>query len=359
MFVTLTLTLTITLNAVLAGQAVDAGQPDDACLDDLEQVVELLENDYAGWEFAQRTRGKELADALEKATAKARNADGVDCDRAIRTYLEAFGDGHFLLFSPHSPPLEVPTPLFEDRTPVIRALSDQVMLVRIPSFGFSYKQILDDLLAEHERAIIERPIMIIDLRQNSGGSGATGMVLAPILWTGPVQAPRLLWRATEGNAKAFQQQLESIPEDAPMRAAAQIIADALRENIGSLKPIGPPSPPVTFDHVWPNPQHVGIIVDGYSASAAEQFVLGAKQSGKVTVFGAKTYGAIDFGNLRHAQFPSGRTLQFGMSMNTRVLEPDYQPGGIQPDIELPSDVVGDADAAVTYVRALLEAGLRP
>ena len=86
-----------------------------------------------------------------------------------------------------------------------------------------------------------------------------------------------------------------IPESsASMRQTMMGIAQTLRAGSGELVDAGPPSRTLTRETVMPRPARIGIIVDGSCASSTEQFLLAAEQSDKVTVFGARTAGAVDF-----------------------------------------------------------------
>lgn len=58
------------------------------------------------------------------------------------------------------------------------------------------------------------------------------------------------------------------------------------------------------DSVYKNPQNVGILIDKRCGSTTEAFILNARQSKKVKLFGTPTYGAIDYVSIRKFDFGS-------------------------------------------------------
>lgn len=94
---------------------------------------------------------------------------------------------------------------------------------------------------------------------------------------------------------------------------------------------------VRYDTVQPLPRSVGIIADRGCASSCEQFILDARQSRKVTTFGAaNTGGLLDYGQVRTVILPSGsRRLGVPTARSLRVAAGRLDNVGITPDIHLP------------------------
>ncbi len=57
--------------------------------------------------------------------------------------------------------------------PMVKKLSDQTVLLRIPSFNYDYKKQIDSTLKANHKSIIKHPNLIIDIRGNGGGSDAS------------------------------------------------------------------------------------------------------------------------------------------------------------------------------------------
>jgi len=69
-----------------------------------------------------------------------------------------------------------------------------------------------------------------------------------------------------------------------------------------------------------------------NASTAEQFILMAKQSTKVKLFGQRTAGALDYSNLNNVESPSGNfKLFYATSRSYRIPNMAIDDYGIQPD----------------------------
>lgn len=332
------------------------------CTRDLEAVAEFLKRDYAGYFHAERTLGKKPDAALAAARKATKGASGAECDAAIRGYLKAFADGHLGLQSKFSPTVDMPPPIFYGkREPLARVLSDDAFLLRFPSFAISYKKDIEALLEKHKSDINSRELLIVDIRGNGGGAdSAWTEIIAPI-YANPMKRWNVQWRPTKGNADAIEEQVRQVRANgnsSPAVESFQKIADGMRAHLkDELAPLGPRMRTmVTLPEVWPLPRRVAILVDGFCVSSGENFLLAARQSSKVTVFGAATYGAVDFQNIRMAKLPSGdRQLMFAMSVSERVVELKQRQLGISPDKELPEKLLGDPEGAIEHILAAMTA----
>ena len=91
------------------------------------------------------------------------------------------------------------------------------------------------------------------------------------------------------------------------------------------------------DSVYPYPRKVGILIHGRNASSAEQFILEAKNSEKVTLFGNEpTLGAIDLSNVYSFTSPLG-WFRLGVPTTRSCRWPDIviDGKGIAPQIPVP------------------------
>lgn len=88
----------------------------------------------------------------------------------------------------------------------------------------------------------------------------------------------------------------------------------------------------TLPVIYQNPQQVTILIDAGNGSTAEQFLLMAKQSKKVKLFGQKTTGALDFSNLNNVVSTSKNfKLFYTTSRSFRIPKMAIDDYGIQPD----------------------------
>lgn len=87
-----------------------------------------------------------------------------------------------------------------------------------------------------------------------------------------------------------------------------------------------------LDSIYNNPKNVAIIINEKNASTAEEFLLIAKQSKKVKLFGTTTEGVLDISNMYSIDSPC-KDLKLGYSLTKSLRIPDMQIDGkgIQPD----------------------------
>jgi len=95
-----------------------------------------------------------------------------------------------------------------------------------------------------------------------------------------------------------------------------------------------------LDAVRPFPRRVAVLIDG-AGSSGEQFILAARQSRKVTLFGrGNSAGVLDFANVVGMTTPSGRFhMYWATSRSSRLPDDPVDPHGIAPDVRIPADVV--------------------
>ncbi|MEM1359164.1 MAG: S41 family peptidase, partial [Bacteroidota bacterium] len=95
----------------------------------------------------------------------------------------------------------------------------------------------------------------------------------------------------------------------------------------------------TYDTIYPFPKNVGILINGNNGSTSEQFLLAAKQSKKVKLFGTTTFGVLDISNMYYVDAPCG-DFQLGYSLTRSMRIPDMtiDDKGIKPDYYLDKSI---------------------
>ena len=95
----------------------------------------------------------------------------------------------------------------------------------------------------------------------------------------------------------------------------------------------------TMKTIYSNPKNVGIIINEGNASTTEQFLLAAKQSKKVKLFGTTTMGLLDVSNLYAVKSPCNEfELGYSLSRSMRIPEMTIDNKGIQPDYYIDKSV---------------------
>ena len=110
---------------------------------------------------------------------------------------------------------------------------------------------------------------------------------------------------------------------------------------------------ITYSVKHPLPQNVGIITNDNNGSTAEQFLLVAKQSKKVKLFGTTTMGELDISNMYSITSPDKQfTLRYCTSKSLRI--PDYtiDNKGIEPDFYIDKSI--PKEHWLSYVADIME-----
>jgi C-terminal processing protease CtpA/Prc len=96
-----------------------------------------------------------------------------------------------------------------------------------------------------------------------------------------------------------------------------------------------PATTLAYDRVQPRPRAVAILMDGVGASSTETFLLKARQSSRVRLFGQPTAGVVDYLNPAQHPLSCGVTLQSPTIRRSAQLPADAIDNiGIAPDVRL-------------------------
>ncbi|MBK8496873.1 MAG: hypothetical protein IPL50_19165 [Chitinophagaceae bacterium] len=107
--------------------------------------------------------------------------------------------------------------------------------------------------------------------------------------------------------------------------------------------------------VLPFPSLVGVLIDKKCGSTTEQFLLAAKQSKKVVMFGENSAGVLDYANMHFLDFPCFEwRLGYATSRSRRLPEQPVDNIGISPDIHLESYTETKTQDWVSYATEYLK-----
>ncbi|NIG54990.1 S41 family peptidase [Chitinophaga sp. Cy-1792] len=219
--------------------------------------------------------------------------------------------------------------------PFLVKRNDNTFYLRIPSFDRSNLGIIDSLMKANKQELVKTRNLIVDIRGNGGGSDATYGPLFPFLYTNPIRGVGVEYYSTKLNN---QRMLDFInkPEygfGAEEKAWAKKAYDKLEEHLGEFVNLNGRIVSVdTLPEKYPNPQQVAIIIDENNGSTAEQFLLEAKQSRKVKLYGVTTFGVLDISNMYEQVSPcKDITLGYCLTRSLRIPDFTIDAKGIQPD----------------------------
>lgn len=232
--------------------------------------------------------------------------------------------------------------LISANKPYVEEINAKTLLLRIPSFSETQKSAIDSVILANRSEILKTENLIIDLRNNGGGSDGSYEEIIPFLYTNPIRVVGVEFLSTKLNN---QRMLDFInkPEwgvDEEGKKWAKTSYDTLEKHLGSFVNLDSTIISVQqFDTIYQYPKNVGIIIHKGNGSTTEQFLLAAKQSKKVKLFGTTTFGVLDISNMNFVPSPCGEfELGYSLSKSYRIPSMTIDSKGIQPDYFLDNEI---------------------
>jgi hypothetical protein len=219
------------------------------------------------------------------------------------------------------------------------------LILKFPSF--SNRKIADSLITLWTPMINKANHLIIDIRGNMGGGIDSFEKLMPFIYTQPIKLDDGYIFSSPGLLKAYKLEIEEMLKSNPNIANSK---SSIRFNyiwgVEAVKQMEKyPNKWITYskdslivlNNVEPLPKKVSVICDETSASAAELFLLRAKQSSKVKIFGQPSHGGIKL--IALTLLPDSPCSLFrlyvpGAKVGRWVSNPKT-PERLQPDVVIP------------------------
>jgi hypothetical protein len=225
------------------------------------------------------------------------------------------------------------------QNPYVEVIDSTTLLLRIPSFDNNVKPSIDSVIFANKEKILRTKNLIIDVRNNGGGSDFSYSELIPFLYTNPIRTVGVAFLSTKLNNQRMLDFINGkIPGfDENRKKWAKDAYDKLEAHLGEFVDIHHSSIVSidTLKTVYAYPQNIGIIINGGNASTTEQFLYEAKQSKKVKLFGTTTFGALDISNMYSVEAPCKEfKLWYCLSKSHRIPDMTVDGKGIQPDFYL-------------------------
>lgn len=228
-------------------------------------------------------------------------------------------------------PGEIPKPQIF----TLKQLDSATLLLTVPTMNESVRLELDSLVRANSALLERTPNLIIDCRNNGGGSDITFDPLKPYVYSGPVKGYRGQIYSTDDNIEKYEKLRNNKDFPKKYRRSFGKTADKMKRHKGEF--IGKCGEATEkFKGVKSYPQRVAILINGNCASSCEQFVYYAEQSTRVTLIGQNTAGIMDYGNLHNLDFPCGKFgLAYPTSRSCRVaIGKGIDSVGIPPDVRI-------------------------
>ncbi len=237
----------------------------------------------------------------------------------------------------------------DSNLPFMERLNASTLYFRIPSFsGTPEKIAIDSVIAANKSDILSTENLIIDIRYGTGGSDMGYYEILPLIYTNPIRTPVAEFLSTPLN----NQRMLDFSKNEGMAIEYNITFseeekkefkryyDILSKREGEFVNLDTSVVNITkYDTVYAYPKHVAVMHNHRNGSTDEQFLLAAKQSRKVKLFGTKTMGALDVSNLNKAVSPCGDfALWYALSKSRRIPEMAIDDFGIQPDFYIDKEI---------------------
>ena len=184
----------------------------------------------------------------------------------------------------------------------LKNLDDSTLFLSLPDFAGENIDIVDNLIKTNKDKILRTPFLIIDMRENGGGTDLAFKSILPFIYTNPYKLYGNDILASKENIAWFEQGLciRDLPKE--WREFIPVLLKRMKENPGKLV-VYAEGGYIKHDSVTTNPRKVIILIKG-GGSSGEQFLLHAKESKKVVMLGQPTSGTLDYSNITPREFPS-------------------------------------------------------
>ena len=157
------------------------------------------------------------------------------------------------------------------------------------------------------------PHLIIDVRNNGGGSDLNYYAFMPLLYTDTIYNDFVEMFITEDNKKAYERMRDDARANPQRYGSSGYMSWEFRikqmegKTVGSFIPITARNSFTTYKTNTGNPVKVAILYNRNCASSCEQLLIDAAYSKKVTLIGENSGGYIAYGNVMSIRTPCGNT----------------------------------------------------
>lgn len=339
--------LFLLISACISMPALYAQSPEES-LSEFDWLTGYVQRNYPG--YPQKARNKEKM--LQKWIEQNRNLISHQPDTLpfiLDEYLRLFNDGHLYLSTTQEGYKAFHDIINREKSRrantgqsrsinmyyTAKAMNDSTFFLRIPSFNDNTS---NRLVEDNWNAITSRPYLIVDLRCNGGGNDRNFSQLMKLVYSRPYWKYGVEMYATPDLAVLYRQIAED-DRDEETKEWFTTLADSVENHLGgyTLRPGMQHKYQIACDTVYPNPRKIALLIHSRNASSAEQFILDAKESDKVILFGNEnTRGVIDLSNVFDIPTPKGWfLLNFPTTRSCRCPETIIDGIGIAPQIPVP------------------------
>jgi hypothetical protein len=337
--------LSLLFNNLFAQQKQDCN-----CSQSLENLITKIENEYPG--FEEKTIHDVERYTIKKEDLLKEAINSSACFEVLNEYIGFFKDKHIYLSEIKDTATEN---TFQQEGPEVEAkkISSTIFYIKLSSFRYENVEKLKMLVSQNRKQIEKTKALIIDVRDNYGGTDDVYQPLLPYILTNPLRIMNVAFLSTHTLINGLRDyavkniKTDTLNEIKNMEEGLKIYKDSLGKFVlyDGKK--------VTIDTIIPkkkSPSQIIILSNHNVASAAENFVYSAKQSKKVKIIGTPTMGALDYGSQRIFDFGCPQyELYLPTYRSARLPQYPIDNIGVQPDIYMDETVEDWLDFAIKYI----------
>lgn len=234
-------------------------------------------------------------------------------------------------------------------SPSFITFDNKTALIKLPSFNFKYKSQIDSLIVKNKTQLNHTRHLIIDVRNNSGGSTKCFEKLLPYLYTNPIKVDGGVVLATEENIRdCYEVDYPDLNEESKIEMKNDV--KKLKAHQGEFYQLYNDTT-ITYLNILKNPSRISILINENTASSAELFILRAEQSKKVILFGRNTSGAVDYGETVFTKLPCKfYSLYYPASKSLHSIKHPLDNIGIEPRVKIPDEETDWVEFVRTYIK---------
>lgn len=225
-------------------------------------------------------------------------------------------------------------------TPEIKRLDDKTVWIKLPDFSRRNIKVTDSLVKANADMLAHTEHLIVDVRNNMGGTINNYTPLLPYVCDKDIVRPGVDKLCSDELISDIKNDIDYYNKNNDTARAKRSALSLQRVTASRGKYLRSAADTEKCTGIMPMPRHVSVLVNNMCLSATELMLLDFKQSGKVKLFGETSGGAVDYLDALSLVLPSGRYTLF--MATTRRVPAAAGPGrekldgrGIQPDVVIP------------------------
>ncbi len=256
--------------------------------------------------------------------------------------------------SPSMSPAEITQKVDEIEGFYIKNISDKTVLIRLSNFFYSNVARIQKMIDDNIDLLKTSDNLIIDLRNNPGGTDQAYQQLLPYICTQNIRMMNAAFLATPTLINGLQKYMDDLPQEKKYDADRKRIREKIKLYKNNMYEfVNMDSTDVYIQKIEPtnkSPENIVILINERTASAAESLTYRARQSKKVKIMGAPSGGVLDYGSTRWTDFGSDDyKLSIPTFRSLRLPEYPIDNIGLQPDIYLDESVKNWIQYARNYL----------